>query len=276
VARVARNAGVNPSNASGTHENLANLYAFLGDFGASAHNAERAFAYALAAGDRERELNALAAQAWADHLLGEVESASHLFQAAQKVSRDLGVPVLLQLYGIRYAEHLRRIKAEATARAVTEANLRFGEIANWLPISSLAHRILGDLEADAAQHDSAIGHFDEAVRIAQNVARRDVLIDALIGRGRWSARQGRVEAAREDLSEALAYADRGSYRVYQVDIRLALALAHHAAGDISISRAEADYAHRMSSEMNYSWGKTDAEKILRTVNERFRDDHRND
>jgi len=144
--------------------------------------------------------------------------------------------------------------------------LTASKVLDWPPISSLAHRMLGDLEAGASQHDSALEHFAEAVKMAQGASRRDVLIDALIGRGRWSARQGRVGAAHEDLGNALSYAIRGNFRVYHVDARLASALAFHAAGGIPRARSEAEYALQMSSEVSYFWGEMEADDFLESVN----------
>ena len=54
-----------------------------------------------------------------------------------------------------------------------------------------------------------------------------------------------------ELNEALGYAVDGGYRLYEVDIRVALAWAHLAAGDRQAARAEAERAQHMSADMGY-------------------------
>jgi hypothetical protein len=54
----------------------------------------------------------------------------------------------------------------------------------------------------------------------------------------------------------------GGYRIYESDIRIALAWAHLAAGDPSAARAEAERARQMSAEMSYHWGQVDAAKVM--------------
>jgi hypothetical protein len=57
------------------------------------------------------------------------------------------------------------------------------------------------------------------------------------------------------------YATAGGYRIYEADIRIALAWLHRARGDASAAQAEATRARQMSEEMGYYWGKVDAEEI---------------
>jgi tetratricopeptide (TPR) repeat protein len=126
---------------------------------------------------------------------------------------------------------------------------------------------LGDLDADAEQHESARAHYDEALKIARGITIRPALIEALLARGRWTARHLRdAPAAFSDLNEALEYAVAGGYRIYEADIRVALAWAHLAAGDPSAARAEAERARRMSREMGHHWGQVDAAEVLATEN----------
>jgi hypothetical protein len=60
-----------------------------------------------------------------------------------------------------------------------------------------------------------------------------------------------VDQAFSDLNEALGYAVDGGYRLYEADIRVALAWAHLAAGDRQAARAEAERAQHMSADMGY-------------------------
>jgi hypothetical protein len=54
----------------------------------------------------------------------------------------------------------------------------------------------------------------------------------------------------------------GGYRIYEADIRVALAWAHLAAGDPAAARPEAERAQRMSADMGYHWGQVDAAEVL--------------
>ena len=95
---------------------------------------------------------------------------------------------------------------------------------------------------------------------------RPALIEALLARGRWAARHHQdpsgLAQAFADLDEALGYALEGGYRVYEADIRAALAWAQLAAGDPARARAEAERARGMSLEMGYHWGQVDAAEVL--------------
>jgi len=110
--------------------------------------------------------------------------------------------------------------------------------------------------------DSALAHYATALKIARGISVRNVLIEALLARGRFNARQGDAAAAHSDLDEALDYATAGGYRRYEADIRIALAWMHQAQGDMVAARAEALRAKAMSEEMGYYWGKVDAEEVL--------------
>ena len=54
----------------------------------------------------------------------------------------------------------------------------------------------------------------------------------------------------------------GGYRIYETDIRVALAWAHLAAGNPAAARAEAERAQHMSTDMGYHWGQMDAAEVL--------------
>jgi tetratricopeptide (TPR) repeat protein len=131
---------------------------------------------------------------------------------------------------------------------------------------SLCHRVLGDLDADAGQREKARGHYDEAVKIARSITHRPALIEALLARGRWTARHLKDSpAAFSDLNEALDYAVDGEYRIYEADIHVAFAWANLAAGDHSKARAEAERARHMSAQMEYHWGQVDAAEVLKAL-----------
>jgi len=263
-------------NASRGYMNLAELHAHLGALSASAEAAGEALALARRAENKGEELRSRGFQAWAAHLRGELEAASAAFQQVEALEREITqVRYLYSLGGILHADHLQRTGDPAYARRVTEANLE-GWVRDykWPKDESQCHRVLGDLDADAGQHDSARGHYDEALKIARSITHRHSLIKALLARGRWAARHGDLTGfqnlsglAFSDLNEALGYAVDGGYRIYEADIRVALAWAHLAAGEPDRSRQEAERAQRMSADMGYHWGQVDAAEVLAALDE---------
>ncbi len=54
----------------------------------------------------------------------------------------------------------------------------------------------------------------------------------------------------------------GGYRIFEADIRIALAWAHLAGGNPTIARQEVTRAQTMSVDMGYHWGQVDAAEPL--------------
>jgi tetratricopeptide (TPR) repeat protein len=261
-------------NASIGYQNLAGLHAHLGALAASADAAAEALTLARRAQDKRTELSSLAYQAWAAHLRGEAEAARTAFAQAEALEREI-TPQVRYLYsnrGIFHANHLRRMGEADYARAVTEANLKICEEYHWPDKVSMSHRVIGDLDADAGQPESAGAHYDAALKIARGISMRDILIEALLERGRFYARYaGHLQdpaSARSDLNEALGYALAGGYRVYECDIRIGLAWAALAAKEATTAQAEADRAAQLAAEIGYHWGAVDAAEVMGVIGER--------
>lgn len=278
-------------NAGRGYQNLAQLNINLGRLAAAASAATQALQLARRAANKRVERNSLKWQAWTAHLRGEVAAAGEAFRQAQALQRDIdsSVQYLYSLPGINHAEHLRRVGAADTARRVATANLEICELNRFIKSISQCHRILGELDAAGGQNESARAHFDSALTIARGISDRAVLIEALLARGRWAARLAFAELtsfnpqglqsrpsenlsilsllpqAFSDLNEALGYATDGGYRIYEADIRNALAWAHLAAGAANSARQEATRARSMSQEMGYHWGQVDADELLAAI-----------
>ena len=219
-------------NASNGYQNLADLHAHLGQLTASAEAAEQALELARRARNKDDERNSLAYQAWAAHLRGDVAAAGAAFVQAEALEREID-PNMLYLYatkGIQHAGHLWRAGEADYTRRVTEANLVVCERNHWAFLIGPCHRVLGDLDIEVGQLDSARAHYDTALKIARSISKRNVLIEALLARGRFNAKQGDAASAQGDLNEALDYATAGGYRIYEADIRIALAWMHRARG----------------------------------------------
>ena len=249
-------------NASTNYRNLADLYVDLGQIAASADAARDFLTLARRAENKEGERYSLAHQAWVAYLQGDLETAGALFQEALEREINPDKRYLYAEVGIWHADCLRRSHDPGYARQVTEANLEACQRDRWLDTISLCHRVLGDLDADAGEHESARKHYNEALKIARGISEQEALIEALLGRGRWAARQGELEIAAQDLEEALSYAVAGGYRIYEADIRVGLAWLHLAEGNRSAAREQAERAQRASEEMGYHWGQVDAAEVL--------------
>jgi tetratricopeptide (TPR) repeat protein len=255
-------------NASRGYLNLAELHAHLGALAASADAAGEALTLARRAQNKRDESTSLAYQAWADHLRGDMKTAGAAFAQAEMLEREIdsSEKYLYATKGIQHANHLRHTGDPAYARRVTEANLESCERNRWAFLVSQCHRVLGDLDAESNQPGSAREHYNAALKIARGISHRAVLIEALLGRGRFLARFVKDAAsARSDLEEALGYATQGGYRIYEADIRNALAWMHLAAGDTNSAYTEAERARQMSEAMGYHWGVVDAAEVMEAL-----------
>jgi tetratricopeptide (TPR) repeat protein len=260
-------------NASSGYQNLAELHASLGALEASAEAARQALDLARRAENKQDMVNSMGFQAWAAHLLGDTKTASDAFTQAEKIEQesDSSVRYLYSLRGIQHADHLYRTGQADYARHVTEANLQILEQLHAAFQISQCHRVLGDLDADAGQHESARGHYNEALRFARGISFRPALIEVLLGRGRFYAKTSEVLKTSEvsqafnDLNEALTYAVEGGYRIYEADVRNALGWAYLANGEKQKAKESAERALQMSTEMGYYWGKVDAEEVLKEI-----------
>ncbi len=280
-------------NASVSYRSLADLYASLGDLAASAEAAREAIALSDRAENKEYKRHSLTWLAYAEFLQGDGTRAGDSFQQAEVLEReiDLSNQYMFTLNGIQHAEYLLRYGEADYARRVTEANLEICKQNNWLDDISMSHRVLGDLGIDPQVH------YAEALKIARNISRRNVLNEALLGYGRWLVGLGLIPIshevvqaishsqteqcymlslrtnenprdendlilARQYLDEALTYATTSGYRIYETDLRIALAWLHWREGDLVIARREADRAKRGSEEMGYFWGRVDAINLI--------------
>lgn len=263
----------NWSAASATYENLSALYEVRGELDKSAEAAGKAKDMAIRAKRKDYERHSLACQARAAYLRGDMKRAKKAFQRAEEIQKNIfigaqddtisSILYLFSTYGINHAEYLRRIGDNDYAKNVTEANLRISEQYRWAAEISACHRVLGDLFVDSGDEDKARNNYFLAIKIARALSDRKVIIEALLARGRWQARRLRDSAAAlSDLTEAFDYARAGSYRLYEADIRIALAWAHLAASSLDLARGEADYALQMSQDMGYHWGIVDAKEVL--------------
>jgi tetratricopeptide (TPR) repeat protein len=255
------------NNACAKFLSLSELYSLMGDLARSAYSANEGLKLSRSASMKRFERNSLVYLAWAAHLQGDIDEARSGFNEAEAIERIVsGTQSLYIFRGIYYADHLRRVGDIDYAIGISETNLQICNKYNWPEYISRCHRILGDLNSEIGKQGLVEEHYDQALNIARKISNKVALIEALLAKGRWDARQlEATKSALSDLNEALGYAKAGGYRIYETDIRVASAWAHVAAGDKEMAKAEASHAKQMSEEMGYYWGKKDADEVLAKI-----------
>lgn len=164
--------------------------------------------------------------------------------------------------GIQHADYLRLNGYTSKAWDVVRYNMKNCDISKDLPQISRCYRVFGDLYASEGLHKEAESNYSLAVHDARNIDRRDILIEALSARGRWAAKQGKIDEAYSDLEEAYKYASESGYQLYKVDIILGLSLVLLAQGNTSKAKERIETAQKMSIKMNYYWGQLEADNLL--------------
>jgi tetratricopeptide (TPR) repeat protein len=76
-------------NANRGYQNLADLHALLGALEASAEAARQALDLARKAENKQNEMDSMLFEAWASHLLGNLETASKVYLEAENIQRDI-------------------------------------------------------------------------------------------------------------------------------------------------------------------------------------------
>jgi tetratricopeptide (TPR) repeat protein len=269
---------------SAGYQNLADLHADLGALEASAEAARQALDLARKADDKDQQVKSMSRQARAEYKQGHTAESGELFKSAETLEREYitNTNYLTRDLGIMYAEQLRRSDEIDLAIKMVSENLKFCETNRWSFIVSMCHRVIGDLDSDAGNYVSAYEHYESALKIARVISVQFVLIEALLARGRFlvktsevfakhprnavkGAETSEVSQAFNDLNEALGYCLESGYRIYEADVRVALAWAYLANGEKEKAKASAERALQMSNEMGYHWGKVDAEEVLKAI-----------
>ncbi|MFD4718154.1 trypsin-like peptidase domain-containing protein [Streptomyces sp. NPDC058423] len=245
-------------------QNLAELYLSLGVLPSCGPVIEEAFALARRAQDQEDLLVAETVSGALAHLQGRSADAQRAFAEALRIAGDCTpIPALYSSSGIRYAEHLRLNGRIHEARQVHQTNLEICRAARWRGEEAGCLVGLGDLAIDVGDPDLARGHYDEALRIARGITRRDVFVSALLGHVRWALHVGEpLSSLQGNLSHALTMATVGGFRIAEIEARLLLARAQHSGGDHEAAWAELAQADQMSAETGYHWGQSAAQALV--------------
>ena len=239
----------------------------------------------------------LAYQAWALHLAGCKDYADIGFQEAETLAQSLNPEPenrpkntkypnrpkpphhLRDLWGIYHVDYLLKNNDKDSielAKSITEENLEYAEFNRLTEVISQCYRVLGDIESWFEDECKATGkenassfsqnakkNYDCALENAQKTSHKAVLIEALLGLGLWHIKQQKYDDAIEDyLDKAYTKLDNSkNYKFYKVDIEIALAKAFLAKGEKTKARSYATTALDTSKEINYYWGKVEAENL---------------
>jgi tetratricopeptide (TPR) repeat protein len=264
-------------NACEGYKELASLYLCLGEL----ENAAKYASGGLSFIDFVRSKNRASARlklvlkarlGWIYYLLGKSSKAGRLFQEAEHIQRQITRSTrdkqkyLYGSSGMYHAIFLLRLNKIELAKDILQDNLEICERNSWKGEASWCHCVLGDLFARKGNHEIAQLHYDTALDIARNIYQKSALIGALLSRGLWEARYKRdAGAAFNDLQEALRHAERGGYRLYEVDTRIGLAWLHYITNNVNNAQTEAEQSQRMSEEMKYYLGKVDVDEVIKAI-----------
>ena len=262
---------------SNGYQNLSRLQIHLGELEKATVSARKGIKAAEKTHANRRtitrhRINSICILAWCLHLRGYSIASGDLFQKARRLNEELGESdVLTKFRGIFNISHLTRQGNLQEARALTRANLEASESTKELAQISRCYRLLGDLDALEGDIDSALEHYESALEFAREITRKEILIEALLSRGRFTTEKSLDPVGGYgNLSEALTYATDSGYRLYEVDIRCALAYALLVKGDVMTSENEAQYARQVSQSKGYYWGDINATCVLSLT---YRDQH---
>ncbi|MEP7133506.1 MAG: trypsin-like peptidase domain-containing protein [Chloroflexota bacterium] len=278
------------NNLSIGYQNLADLHAQLGALEASAEAVRQALDLAFKSKDKKREWESYCYSAKTSHLRGEITNSETLFSRGLECQNEVvtGFKYLMVATGIWFSDFMYRIHKNDEAYRVGKENLDYCTKTHQSFLITQCHRILGDLDFDSGNHESARAHYESALKIARGISKRDVLIEALLARGRFLAKTsefsknsevspaGTVSQAFSDLNEALGYCVESGYRIYEADVRVAFAWAYLADLTpnpsperrweiLTKAKQSAERALQMSNEMGYHWGKVDAKEVLERI-----------
>jgi len=250
------------------YHDLAEVCLDLGTINTARINAQFAVDFAKQANDAEEEWTSLSYQARSAFLAGDIQSSEEYFRLSIDIHRRLypELKSLHDLWGVWYAGYLIRTDRFQEAYDAANENLKYSEIENQAEVVSQCFYVLGHCLVVWGRHDDAVQYYNESLAVAQRTSSLPILIEGLLARGLFFGRYyGDAATALSDLRDALGYAVKSRFRIYEADTRIALAWAHLAIGEKEKAKQSAERALQMSNEMGYHWGKVDAEEVLKAI-----------
>jgi tetratricopeptide (TPR) repeat protein len=253
------------ANAYTTAREYSKLSVYLGNIQEGQDLMSRSLMYSRRTGNLFSESYSLAALAWIAHLKGDVKTAHMAFKEAQSLLRmyDPETRYLYHEPGNWYAQYLIHIKEYERARHVIEKNLEACDSERWVVESYFCRLLLGDIEVSAGNLEVAQWYYDQAEKFAYLISHYPLFINTMLRRGRFYAQKKfDPTIAKSNLEVCLDYSIRYGYRIYEADVRIALAWTYLANNEKEKAKQSAERALQMSNEIGYYWGKVDAEEVL--------------
>lgn len=244
-------------------QNLAELYILIGKLEYSSNLIAQSLNLAEKLSDYESKYIGLSLQGWVTHLKGNIELASLSFKEAESIVQiKFDKKYLYSTDGVYYVDHLIRIGNLDYAKIIAHEALSIAHEKNYTDQISQYNRILGDIESNLGNYQIANQYYEKAIKVALTITKNPIIIEALFAQGNYFIKQSEIELANQNLEEALNYALSGDYRIYEVDIRVALARLNMVNNQSEKAKIEANKALEMSEKMGYYWGNLDAKEIL--------------
>jgi tetratricopeptide (TPR) repeat protein len=204
------------------------------------------------------EVRSHAYRAHAFSLAGELFRASRDFGAADTIERreHYGNAALYSNRGVYWCRHRLRLGDTAAARSLTMANRAICESNAWNHSIAQCDLLLGELDLEDGELDSAARWISEAVRVFREAGLVQYLPDALIA-------QARVRQSVEDCEEALRLAARSGLAVMQCDALNLRALLRREVSEFASAAEDAHDALEIAERCGYYWGRHEAFRQLR-------------
>ena len=208
--------------------------------------------------DRKEERKSRACRAQALSLAGKLSAASRDFAGADALERKYATnnEALYSRSGIRWCGHRLRLGDIADVRRLTEANRAICERYGYHAMITHCDLLLGELDLEAGDRESATRRIGEAVRVFREARQGKDLPDALLA-------QARLRRSVEDCEEALRLAARSGFALKQCDAFNLRALLRREAGQPADAAEDARKALEIAERCGYYWGRHEALRQLR-------------
>ncbi|GAA4918593.1 trypsin-like peptidase [Stackebrandtia albiflava] len=235
-----------------TCQNLAELYLRLGALAVCDGLVSKCFALAQQADDREDELVAETLRGALLYLKGEGVDALVCFRNALTIAEEATpLPFLYSSSGLKYAEALLELGQVEEADQVSRMNLRICKEASWH--ADVVQCRIGLADIALRRHEAGIAErgYVEALAAAKRLSRRDVLVVALLGYGRWLLYDAQPLESEVVLKECIKLAALSGYRLSEIDARVAYSDALLALGEAEHALSELTVAEEIAIEIGY-------------------------
>lgn len=232
-------------------QNLYELHLLRGNLTQALECAQRSAAFAVQAGDSERLMISLSANADAQHHVGRLEASESLFREAQQVVGH-GIPFVTGTPGYWYSDLLLDMGREYDV----ERRVSLAAPTGVLLDDALYELTLGRLGlAHEPSRISAAGEIEARLNAAVDLLRRagrlDYLPRALLARAEMRRRAQLFDDAETDLKEVYRLSTRARMRLYEVEFWLENARLYRDRGKAPVANAHLAQARDLVEAVGY-------------------------